>query len=157
PERRISMLARTFRGARRRGVVIILVALSLVALISIVALALDGGTLLAERRQAQATADAAALAAASDLFYNYWTYSGADVGGTAKAAALAEAASNGYTNDGTTSVVTVNIPPLNGPYAGMRGYSEVIVEYRISRSFSNLFTQGPISVRARAVSFASFV
>src|SRR5262245_2677298 len=104
------MLARrVVNGARRHGVVAILMAISLVALLGVVAIALDGGGLLSERRRAQATADSAALAAASHLFDNYWVYSGAGehtIIPGARASAYAEAAANGYTDDGTTSKVT---------------------------------------------------
>src|SRR5262245_49405023 len=91
---------------RRRGAVAVLLAVSMIALLSVVALSLDGGSLLSERRHAQATADAAAMAAASDLYENFWTNNGLDPGGTAKASALQTAKANGYTNDGVTSIVT---------------------------------------------------
>src|SRR3954468_15444720 len=110
---------------RRPGAVALYAAATMIALLSTVALTLDGGVLFTERRHAQATADAAALAAACDLYDYYWTNSGQDPGGTAKASALTTAAANGYKNDGTTSKVTVNIPPATGYYAGKRGYAEV--------------------------------
>jgi Flp pilus assembly protein TadG len=136
----------------RRGVVAVAGAVILVALLSVLALTLDGGVLMSERRHAQATVDAAALSAACDLYDYYWINSGADPGGTAKKSALATAASNGYTNDTTTSKVTVNIPPKSGDHVAVRGYAEVLVEYYQTRSFSNLFASGPITVRSRAVS-----
>src|SRR5262245_44061548 len=139
----------------RRGTVTVLVAVCLVALLGVVALALDGGALMTERRHAQATADAAALAAACDLYDNYWTNSGADPSGTAASSALATAAANGYTNDGVTSRVTVNIPPQSGFYAGVRGYVEVLTEFEYPRSFSNIFANGPIKVTARAVALGA--
>src|SRR5581483_10444306 len=71
--------------------------------------------------------------------------------GTAAASALAMAANNGYTNDQTNSIVTVHIPPESGQYQGKRGYAEVIVEFKQSRSFSNLFGSGRIPVKGRAV------
>ena len=54
----------------------------------------------------QATADAAALAGAADHSRTTVPITGR-LNGTAKAAALAIAASNGYANDSTTSVVDV--------------------------------------------------
>src|SRR4051794_14800116 len=95
----------------RRGIVAVFIAVCLVVLLGMMALSLDGGSLLAERQRALATADAAASAAAADLYYYYWTNQGTDPKGTAKAAALANAAANGYANDGLSTVVTVNIPP----------------------------------------------
>jgi len=54
---------------RRRGQVLVLVALSLLVLLGIVALAVDGGSLYAERRKMQNAADAGALAGARVLCY----------------------------------------------------------------------------------------
>jgi Flp pilus assembly protein TadG len=135
----------------RRGTVAVLTAVCLVAIMAVLAIALDGGTLLAERRHAQAGADAAAYAAACDLFDNFWTNNGHDPNGTAAASALSTAKANGFNNDGTTSVVTVNIPPKSGDYTGQWGYAEVIVYSYQTRSFSNIFASGPIPVQARAV------
>ncbi len=143
--------------ALRRGTVAVLVAVCLTVILAVLAIALDGGGLLAERRHAQATADAAALAAACDLYENFWTNSGADPSGTAAASARTTAAANGYTNDGTTSVVTVNIPPASGDYVGMAGYVEVIVQYNEQRGFSTIFNGGTVPVKARAVALGSAV
>jgi hypothetical protein len=135
----------------RGGIVAPLVAVCLVVLLSVVALALDGGLLFDERRHAQAGADAAALAAADDLYLNYQTYNGLDTKGTAQAAALANARANGYSNNGTTSIVTVNIPPTSGNFANQSGYVEVIIQFNQKRGFSAILGNGDIPVRARAV------
>src|SRR5947209_3481131 len=126
-------------GNKRRGTVAVLVAASLTVLMSVVAISLDGGVLLAERRHAQAVADSAAMAAACDLYDNYFTNNGTDPSSTAKNSALATASANGYANDGSGSAVTVNIPPLTGPFAGRKGYVEVTVQYNQGRSFSTIF------------------
>lgn len=139
----------------RRGQVAVMVAVSLTAILAVLAIALDGGTLLAERRSAQAAADAAALAAACDLFDNYWTNSGTDPDGTAALSAVNTAKANGYANDGTNSVVTVNIPPKSGDYVGMAGYAEVIVQSYDPRSFSSIFASAPLPVQARAVALGA--
>jgi hypothetical protein len=131
-----------------------LVALSLIALVGVVAIVLDGGLLLMDRRQCQRAADGAALAAAAQLYTDYpaqYPNPGLDPKGTAKASALAYAAANGYSNDGTSSVVTVNIPPTSGDHAGQAGYAEVIVQYNQPRGFSGLFGSAPVPVRARTV------
>jgi hypothetical protein len=57
--------------------------------------------LLESKRKVQAAADAAALAAASQLFANYGAYGGADTNGAARSSALAIAAANGFNNDGS--------------------------------------------------------
>src|SRR6185437_12389178 len=84
----------------RRGTVTPLTILNLSLLVGVVALAVDGGTLMEARRHAQAAADAAALAAATDLYSNYLTNQGLDPKGTALTSALANASANGFVNDG---------------------------------------------------------
>jgi hypothetical protein len=135
----------------RRGAVAILVAIALAAIMGVVAIALDGSLLHDQWRRAQAGADAAALAAVEDLYYNWQTGNGLDSGGSAKESALAIAAANGYSNDGSTSVVTVNIPPTSGNFAGKAGYAEVIIQFNQQRGFSGIFGSATIPVRARAV------
>ena len=128
------------------------VVLSMSVLMAMLAVVADGGLLLAERRHAQATADAAALAAASDLYENWYTNFGLDPGGTAKSSAMGVALANGYTNDGTTSTVKVNIPPSSSVnFNGKAGYAEVIVTWNQQRFFSGIFGSGAIAVSARAV------
>ncbi len=139
------------RTGSRRGFVVVFVAVCMVALFSVIALAVDGGMLMTERRHAYATADAAAMAAAADLYDNFWTYSGKDPTGTAKASALKTAAGNGYLENGPRTTVTVNIPPKSGRYTGLDGYAEVLVEYRQPRAFSVFMGSGDLPVPARAV------
>src|SRR5262245_24427340 len=110
---------------RRRGNVLPLVAMTLVLMMTITAISLDGGSMFAEHRRARSVADAAALAAAADIYHHFFFDNGTDSGGTARASAFATAAANGYPNSGATRV-TVNIPPQSGPYTGKTGYAEVI-------------------------------
>jgi len=91
------------------------------------------------------------LAAASDLYQNDRTNHGVDTNGTAKQSALTTASANGYTNDTTNSVVTVNIPPKKGLFIGKAGYAEVVVRFNQQRGLSNFFGSGTIPVSARAV------
>jgi hypothetical protein len=126
-------------------------AVCLVVIVAMAAISLDGGSLLAERQRAQAVADAAASAAAADLYWRAWQYGGTDPTGAARDSALATAAADGYANDGSTTTVTVNIPPLSGDYVGLPGYAEVIVQFNFQRAFSSIFAGGSIPVRARAV------
>jgi hypothetical protein len=123
----------------------------LTLLLAVIAIALDGGALFSERRHAQAVADAAAQAAACDLYNNYATNLGTDPNGSAAKSAQATAAANGYANDGASSLVTVNIPPQAGDYIGRPGYAEVVVQYNQQRSFSSIFASAPVPVRARSV------
>src|SRR6476646_5782496 len=99
-------------GRLRRGIVSVLVAVFLIALIGILAIALDGGVLQDNKRRVQTAADAAATAAAANLFQHYpqLTPASPDPSDNAKNAAIAVATANGYTT-GSTATVTVNIPP----------------------------------------------
>jgi hypothetical protein len=135
----------------------VVVALSITALFSYVAIACDGGVLLADQQRTQATADAAAMAAASVLYQHYPRQGGLDPDGTAAQAALDEASHNGYTNDGSQSVVTVNIPPASGPYQGSAGYVEVLVTYNQPRFFSSIFGGDVLPVAARSVARGAWV
>src|SRR5262245_10139464 len=111
----------------RKGIVAVVVALTLTAVVGIVAISVDGGMLYLQLRQSRMTADAAAMAAACELFRKYPTENGLDPHDTAKNAALNVASSNGFANDETTSKVTVHIPPTSGIYQGQAGYAEVTV------------------------------
>src|SRR5262249_27087640 len=141
------------RPARpRRGTVVAWLAICLPVLVGVLALCVDAGRMLDERRRAQAVADAAALAAAVKLYENakqgQWFAVQA-----ARDAALAMAASNGYANDGTESVVTVNSPPTSGAFAGKSGYVEVLTRYNLPGTFSALLNRGaamPIGARTVA-------
>jgi hypothetical protein len=145
------------RKSSRRGAIVVLVAACLTLLLVCAAISLDGGGLLEQRRKAQATADAAAMAAAEDLFRSFPANKGLDSGGTASSRALSIASANGFSNDGTSSVVTVRTSPqtyLGGPNKGTalpRGYVEVTVQRNQSRYFSAIIGSGAIPVSARAV------
>src|SRR5262245_36526784 len=108
------------RREPRCGMIAVQVAISWTALTGILAIAVDGGLMLAVRRQAQATADAAALAAAADLYQ-----------GHSNSAAQTSAQDIGVANGFTKSNILVQLPGSNylgGPNAGTAissGYVEV--------------------------------
>jgi hypothetical protein len=125
-------------------------------MIGIVAIALDGSLILDQRRRAQAAADAAALAAAIDLYTNYATNKGLDPNGTANASALAITHANEQNNGWQQGDVDprVYIPPQNSPNPninGKPGYAEAIIEYNQTRAFSLIFGSDNIPIRGRAV------
>jgi Flp pilus assembly protein TadG len=122
--------------AARRGIVVPMAALLLVGLLGVTAIAVDGGLLLADKRRVQAAADAAALAAAIELFTNSPT--GTDLSGNAAGSAQKTASDNGFTNKVNGTTVTVNIPPKSGPYTGINGYAEVIITMEQKRYFSTM-------------------
>jgi hypothetical protein len=138
-------------------VVAVLLALCLIGVLGYAALSLDAALLHQDRRDAQAAADSAALAAAGNLFANWRTYQGVDTTGVAANTALAAAAANGFTNDGVNSTVTVNIPPLSGDHVGQAGYVEVIVVQFQPRAFSAIWGSGQVIVKARAVARGMWV
>ncbi len=144
-------VAATRARAPRRGAMAVWIVLALSVIIGVVALGMDGGRMMEERRRAQASADAAALAAGVSFYEDYRLHQGTDPLGTARNKALAVAAANGYANDGVNSVVTVNIPPLSGDFAGRTEYAEVIVRSNLQAGFAGVFTRGPLVVQARAV------
>lgn len=139
------------KRSTRRGSVVVWLVVCLGVIVGVVALGMDGGRMMEERRRAQAAADAAALAGARDMYGNYGQNQGTDPAGTARSAALASAAANDYANDGTTSTVTVNVPPQSGAFAGRAEHVEVIVTSWIKGSFGAVFTKDPLKVQARAV------
>jgi Flp pilus assembly protein TadG len=136
---------------RRRGNIAVMTAVCLTVVISIVAIALDGGVLMDDSKRVQSAADASAFAAAEDLFLHYQTYTGLDPLGTAKAAATRLAGENGFPS------ITVNIPPASGYYAGQAGYAEVIITYSQPRYFSSLFGSPSLPVVGRAVARGAWV
>jgi hypothetical protein len=141
---------------RRKGTVVVLTAISLTAILSFVALTLDGGMLMDKRRQSQSASDAAALAAASELYANWWKngviFQGLDPTNSARDAAFAAAAANGYVNGVDGCTVVVNIPPLSGPFTGMACHTEVIITKPQKRYFSRLFGSDDITYGTRSVS-----
>jgi hypothetical protein len=143
----------------RRGIVAILVAVALLALLGIVAIALDGGVLEDCKRRVQGAADAAALAAATVFYENYTqlSVSNPDPGGQATAAAQQKATNNGFPNNGTTTSVVVNIPPASGPFTGKIDYAEVIITYQQQRHFSAIWGSTSLPVVARAVARGAWV
>jgi len=155
------------RQATRRGGVAVIVAVCLTILMAVAALAIDGGNLQDDQRQCQAAADAAALAAACDLYTNYQANQGKDPSGTAANAAIAVATANGFNNDGVTSKVYVNIPPAydqtpwsnwaHQPYKGLDGYAEVIIEQHEKRAFSRVLGSSDLIIRTRAVARGAWV
>jgi hypothetical protein len=145
---------RVQNNARRRGAVTVWLLVGLVVIIGIVAIGMDGGRMLDKRRHAQATADATALAGAASVFQIDITQYGTANGNkrnAAQTAGLAQAAANGFNNDGITSTVTVNYPPSSGAFAGQTDFVEAIVQYNLPKSFGAIFTSNNLPVSARAV------
>src|SRR6476660_9186780 len=110
---------------RREGMVVVGVAVSLVGILAIIALTLDGGLAMDKRRQLQVTADAAAYAGGCELFKATFTTAGLDPTGTIATHVKKVAKANGF-EDGVGGVsVVVHIPPTSGPFINQAGHCEV--------------------------------
>lgn len=127
-----------------RGQAIVLVVLAIVAMFGFAALAIDGGRIMAERRQAQNAADAAALSAALEKVEGgNWQQQGLDL-----------AAENGYDNDGVSDSVEVYNPPISGNLAGDAQYVQVIITSQVESVFIHLIYPGPLQTTVEAVARA---
>jgi Putative Flp pilus-assembly TadE/G-like len=150
------------RTEQRRGSAAPLIAVCLIPLIGVVAIVVDGGMLLSDRRQVQRAADSAALAAATDMFTNWYTNHGTDPNGSARQSALVTAAANGFPNDGVNSTVEVYISPQNyqgGPHKGTPlppGSAQVLITYNQTRFFSSIWGSDALKVGAQAVARSSY-
>lgn len=129
------------------GQAIVLLAISLMAMLFVVGLAVDGGQLFVAKRTMQEASDAAAFAGAVVLYQ----------GGTpaqAIAAATADAAKNGFTN-GANIVVTVS--PATGPTSGAYQNNPKYVEVTIVEQVKTTLVPAEAAfnpVRARGVAGA---
>lgn len=126
-----------------RGQVLVLLVVGIIALLGFAALAIDGSMVYSERRHAQNAADTAALAGAlSKVKGQDWL-----------AAARDRAASNGYV-DGATTTVIVNSPPDSGPYVTDDGYVQVRISARVNTAFVHFVYQGLVENTVEAVARA---
>src|SRR5215203_2313098 len=99
----------TSKQSNRTGAILLLVAVTMVGLMSLLVLAIDGGNLQQEKRFAQTAADAAALAGAQEIYRNHTTLT------EITDAARAEAQRNGFQNGVGGDSVDV-IYPATGTY-----------------------------------------
>src|ERR1035437_3974378 len=87
---------------KEKGQALVLIALAIMGLFGMVALAIDGGMAFSDRRQAQNAADAGALYAARVYAQSLTT-----VNGASQDQVRTQVAGNGYTHDGTNTIVTL--------------------------------------------------
>lgn len=126
------------------GQVLVITALCMLVLLGMLGMALDVGWLFRAKRNTQIAADAAAVAAALDYKYNGSTISVATQG-------QAAAAQNGVTDGVNGAVVTINIPPVDGPNADSPGFVEAIVQDPTPTMFMAIFGLKSVDIAARAV------
>jgi hypothetical protein len=145
---------------RRRGVVVLLVALALVFLIGMAAIALDGGLLLDTQRQAQAAADAGALAAATVLYHDR-SADGTGANVAARQAAVDVVVRHGFTAEQVSVRLSPEAPEQASPTTTRDGqlrpgYAEVTVRKPQPRYFSRVWGTEAIPVSGRAVARGRF-
>jgi hypothetical protein len=125
-----------------QGQAIIIIVFSIVGLIAIAALAIDGGRAYIERGKVQSAADAAALSGAlARVEQKDW-----------REYALASALANGYDNNGETNIIELNTPPVSGKNVNNPEYIQVIITSRISTFFGTVIGIPHITVSSQAVS-----
>jgi hypothetical protein len=130
---------------RESGQSLILVACSLVVLIGMLGLAVDAGYLRYVRRELQTAADAAALAGAMDVYYGSASVLAAGYGASSE---------NGFATGANGVTVTINNPPLHGPFAGTSypTYVEAIVQdTSVPTFFSKIFGVNNVTLSASSV------
>ncbi|MCI0460167.1 MAG: pilus assembly protein TadG-related protein [Gemmataceae bacterium] len=142
---------------RRAGKVVLLVAVMLpTVLIPILALGVDGGILMEDRRRLQAAVDAAAQTAAVQLYRDNTNHNlisvPPPVTTSARDAALDALDRHGFPS-AACEVRTVSIPASSSNLRvnGKPGTTEVVVRYFQPRAFSALWGSGNLTVTARAV------
>jgi hypothetical protein len=121
--------------------VLIIFALFMFVLVGALALSVDTGLLMAERRQSQSAADAGAMAAAI-AWLRGEPFSGREVAGKAYGA---------YNAKVSADDVDVYWPPINGAYAGNDRYVEVVVTKDVQKFFVAAIYSGEWQVQSRAV------
>ena len=125
-----------------RGQILPVVALALVVLIGAAALAVDVGYLRYVQRIQQSATDSAAIAGAAELGY--------PASGTVLSAAKQDASLNGFTHDGTKTIITAG-PPASGPYVGNPNAVEVIIRSQHPMFFEQALGTPTTWVSTRAV------
>ena len=148
-------MSRTLRAFVRgqeseRGQAIIVIALTMLAMLMMVGVAIDAGQLYSARRAMQEAADAAAYAGSVTLYQQVQQGIARDQV-AAFAAARADATTNGYTDNGNDVRVYVQ-QPTAAPY-NTNDYVEVIIEQKV-RTFLVPAEAGITNVTVRAISGA---
>jgi len=127
---------------KEHGAIAVMFALMLPVIVGFVGLGVDIGVWYMERRTIQTAADAAAVSA-------MYEKNAGESSSVVTAAATTDATKNGY--DTGTDTLTVNNPPLSGPYIGDSGYVEVIINRQLTTFLSEIVLNTPPIATARAV------
>jgi len=130
-------------AAEQAGTILLTTALVMPVMIGMVGLGIDVSLWYMHKRIVQSVADSSALAAATVL---------ARGGGEQEAKDMADqdAMRNDFIQD-ADNLLTKNLPPANGPKAGVSGFAEVIAARTARYYFSSLFVSDPFPILARSV------
>lgn len=110
---------------KRRGNVLVLLAILMPILIGVVGLVIDSGMMMDQYRDLQHATDAAATTAATELRLSH--------GSSSATAAAIDAVQ--VAHEMADADVTVHIPPTSGPFAGNSNYVEVLSESTYAARF----------------------
>jgi Putative Flp pilus-assembly TadE/G-like len=127
----------------RRGYVMLSVAFLVLLFLGFLGLAIDLGYFFYVRRQMQKATDAAAIGGEHEI----------ELGkpGLVVSAGRNDSSLNGFTNDQNNIAVTINNPPLSGPYTGDSRAVEAIIHQPVPTLFMKAFGMGTVPVSTRAV------
>ncbi len=138
-------------GKKKKGSVMILLAILLPSLLGFTSMAIDVGNIYFVHNKMQTAADAAALAAATSV--NTIT-----PGNNSSASTLAQqiATKNNFTNGSNNTVVTVSIPPGNpyghsSSYANNSNYARVQISQPVALFFGGFVGISTMAVSTNAV------
>jgi Flp pilus assembly protein TadG len=124
-----------------RGQSLILIVFTIIGLIGVIALAVDGGNVYLEQRRVQNAADSTALGGAlARIKGQSWVQ---------KTFSIAQA--GGFDNDGITNSVQVFSPPITGAYVGDVEYIQVRITSRVATYFAGVVGFQQITVSGEAI------
>jgi hypothetical protein len=123
---------------------LLLMAVSLVAFMAILVLAIDSGALQRQRRMAQAAADAGALAGAIEVFRNRTDAA------TVEASARKETERNGFA-DGTGGVSVSVIYPTTSTNSPGSDFVKVVIQQTVPTIFRGFLGFTSVAMRTQAV------
>lgn len=132
--------------ADRCGTIAVMMSITLPIFIGLLGLGVDVPNWYLAKRKAQTAVDAGAISGAYALFYTDSAYE-------ARSAATDGAERNEFVA-GSEAILTINIPPLSGPYAGDPTAIEVIATQKQTLFFASILMDDEVNVIARAVASA---
>ena len=135
-----------------KGQALVIIAFAIIGLLALTALAIDGGNVYSDRRNAQNAADTAVLATALRMIRNPGDWNDATTSG------LTRAAENGYNNNTTTNIVEIHTPPITGPYSDCTSidfdcneYVQVIITSYVDTYFAPIVGINQLTNKVNAV------